>query len=201
MTVDGGIETVYLARHGQTLWNTQGRRQGQLDSPLTALGREQVQRNAKLLAAEPIDAVFASPLGRARESAQVLAASFGLPVVVLGELGEVDHGEFAGLTRAEIESAYPGQLDARDRDKYGYRFPGGESYADADLRARRALALVADSGARRPLLVSHEMIGRMLLKNLAGLSGEDALRLNQPWDVVYRVRRPARSNVSRRCTP
>ena len=120
---------------------------------------------------------------------------------MLGELSEVDHGEFAGLTRAEIKSAYPGQLDARDRDKYGYRFPGGESYADADLRARRALALVADSGARRPLLVSHEMIGRMLLKNLAGLSGEDALRLNQPWDVVYRVRRPARSNVSRRCTP
>lgn len=187
MTGVAGFETVYLARHGQTQWNTQGRRQGQLDSPLTALGLEQVRRNAESLSAEAIDAVFSSPLGRARESALVLAASRGLPVVVLEELGEVDHGEFAGLTRAEIEAAYPGQLDARQRDKYGYRFPGGESYADADVRAQRALHSVARTGARRPLLVSHEMLGRMLLKNLAGLSSEDALQLGQPWDVVYRL--------------
>jgi len=89
MALEGGFTAVYLARHGQTLWNTQGRRQGQLDSPLTTLGVEQVRRNAGLLSVEPVDAVFSSPLGRARASAQVLGASLGLLVVVLEGLGEV----------------------------------------------------------------------------------------------------------------
>jgi len=196
MALEGGFTAVYLARHGQTLWNTQGRRQGQLDSPLTTLGVEQVRRNAGLLSVEPVDAVFSSPLGRARASAQVLGASLGLPVVVLEGLGEVDHGGFAGLTSAQIEAAYPRQLAVRERDKYRFRFPGGESYADADLRVRRVLAAIARTGARRPLLVSHEMLGRMLLKNLAGLSSEDALRLGHPWDVVYRVV-PGQSRIER----
>jgi broad specificity phosphatase PhoE len=181
------LEVVYLARHGQTVWNLEGRQQGRLDSPLTPQGMLQARRNAELLGGEPIDAVFASPLGRARATAAVLASPLGAPVEVLDELSEVDHGEFSGLTRSEIEAAWPVQALARRRDKYGYRFPDGESYADADARAGRALARVVRSGARVPLLVSHEMIGRMLLKNLAGLTREQALLRSQPWDVVYRV--------------
>ncbi|MFD7158171.1 histidine phosphatase family protein [Kribbella sp. NPDC059898] len=57
--------TTYLARHGQTEWNVAGRRQGRLDSPLTALGLEQARRNGRLLTRENIDAAFTSPLGRA----------------------------------------------------------------------------------------------------------------------------------------
>jgi probable phosphoglycerate mutase len=56
--------TVYLARHGQTEWNAAGRRQGRLDSPLTALGLQQAAQNAELLSAQGIDAIFASPVGR-----------------------------------------------------------------------------------------------------------------------------------------
>jgi len=77
-----------------------------------------------------------------------------------------------------------GSCRSGQRGKYDYRFPGGESYADADVRAGQALAEVARSGAHRPLLVSHEMIGRMLLKQLGV---EDALGLDQPSEVVYRV--------------
>jgi probable phosphoglycerate mutase len=83
-----------------------------------------------------------------------------------------------------VVEAWPGQQSVRQRDKYGYRFPGGESYADADVRAGRALAEVARSGARHPLLVSHEMIGRMLLKQL-GVA--EALDSRQPSEVIYRV--------------
>jgi broad specificity phosphatase PhoE len=115
------------------------------------------------------------------------AAALGMAVQVLDELSEVDHGELSGLTRAEIAAAWPGQAEARARDKYLYRFPGGESYADAETRAGRALDRIARSGVRAPLLVSHEMIGRMLLKNLAGLDRVEALRLSHPSDVVYKV--------------
>jgi broad specificity phosphatase PhoE len=182
------FECVYLARHGQTAWNLEGRSQGRLDSPLTPEGVRQVQRNAAAVRGEPVDALFASPMGRARASAAAFAAALGLPMRVLDELAEVDHGELSGLTSAEKTAAWPGLAEARERDKYFFRFPGGESYADADARAARALARIAGSEARAPLLVSHEMIGRMLMKNLAGLDSAQALRLNHPSDVVYKVR-------------
>jgi probable phosphoglycerate mutase len=133
-------------------WNLEGRRQGRLDSPLTALGVLQVRGNAERIRREPVDAIFASPLGRARASAETFATTL-----------------------------------AREREKYSFRFPGGESYADADARAGRALAGIAQVGARRPLLVSHEMVGRMLLKQLGGLNRAEALRLSHPSDLVYRV--------------
>ena len=176
------FEAVYLARHGQTEWNVAGRRQGRLDSPLTAHGVVQARHNASLLSEHQIDGVFSSPLGRARRTAEILAV--GRPVTVLDDLAEVSHGEWSGLTSAEIDAGWPGQRVAREADKYAFRFPGGESYADADVRAGRALAEIARSGARRPLVVSHEMVGRMLLKQL-GVA--DSLQLRQPSDVVYRV--------------
>jgi probable phosphoglycerate mutase len=182
------FDTVYLARHGQTEWNVEGRRQGRLDSPLTAEGVAQVERNAAALRGTVIDALYCSPMGRARASAAVFAAALGIAAQVVDELAEVDHGELSGLIRAEVEAAWPGFEQERARDKYHCRFPGGESYADADARAGRALARIARSGARRPLLVSHEMIGRMLLKNLAGLDRAEALGLHQPSDLVYIAR-------------
>lgn len=188
------FESVYLARHGQTVWNLEGRSQGRLDSPLTPEGVLQVRRNVAAVRGEPVDALFSSPMGRARTSAAVFAAALGLPVRILEELSEVDHGKLSGLTRAEKALAWPGHEQARARDKYFYRFPGGESYADADARAGRALARIARSGVRAPLLVSHEMIGRMLVKNLAGLDRARALAHQHPWDVVYKVR-PERGTI------
>jgi probable phosphoglycerate mutase len=178
------VTTFYLARHGQTEWNVEGRKQGRLDSPLTPHGLAQVRRNAGLLSNELIDGIYTSPLGRAHTTAEVFAAALRLPVHVLDDLSEVDHGEWSGLTTAEVEAGWPGQLGVRQRDKYEYRFPGGESYRDAEIRAGRALAEVARAGVRRPLLVSHEMIGRMVLKQL-GVA--DVLRLRQPSEVIYRV--------------
>jgi Histidine phosphatase superfamily (branch 1) len=103
------FESVYLARHGQTVWNLTGRQQGRLDSPLTPEGARQVRRNAAAVRHEPVDALFSSPLERARTSAAVFAAALGMPVTVLDELSEVDHGELSGLSRAEIAAAWPGQ--------------------------------------------------------------------------------------------
>ncbi|HWD81148.1 MAG TPA: histidine phosphatase family protein [Kribbella sp.] len=177
--------TTYLARHGQTEWNVAGRRQGRLDSPLTAVGVEQAHRNSRLLTGEGIDAVFASPLGRAQRTAGIIASELGLTVQVVDDLAEIDHGLWSGLGSAEIDAGWPGQRSARTENKYAYRFPEGESYADGEVRAGRALAEIERLGVRRPLLVSHEMIGRMLLRQL-GVS--DALDLRQPSDVIYRVR-------------
>ena len=181
----GNWERVLLARHGQTEWNAAGRRQGRLDSPLTALGIAQARR----LAATGADRIFTSPLGRATATARLAAEGLGVPVEVVDELAEVHHGELAGLTDTEIEARFPGAWWDRTGDKYRWRFPGGESYEDADPRALRALEKIAAGPARVPLIVSHEMIGRLLLRHLLGLTPDEALSRRLPHDVVITVDR------------
>jgi len=180
-------QSVYLARHGQTEGNAQGRWQGQLDTPLTARGRAQARTVADLVAGEPVDAVFCSPQGRAAATAQVCGDLLGLPVIPVDELAELHHGAMAGMTPQEMDDAFPGELARRSDDKFLWRFPGGESYEDAVPRAARALAHVASSGAQHPLLVSHEMIGRLLLHHLRRIDIGTALAGGHPQGVVYRV--------------
>jgi broad specificity phosphatase PhoE len=180
------VTTVYLARHGETEWSRIGRRQGRLDAPLTVEGLAEVDRVAAMLASLPIDALFSSPLARASSTAAIYGEALGLSVVLLDDLQEIDHGEMSGLTRAEIDAAYPGEFERRSTNHYSWRFPGGESYEDADGRAFRAIdAILATSTS--PLVVSHEMIGRMLLRNLLELTPAEALEFRHPHGAIYAV--------------
>jgi probable phosphoglycerate mutase len=138
-------------------------------------------------ASSAVDSIFSSPLGRAHRTALIIAAKLGRPVLVLDALAEVHHGAFAGLTDQQIEARYPGELVRRQTQKYTWRFPDGESYADADFRARTALDDVARSGAVSPMLVTHEMTGRMLLRALIGLRPDEALSWSLPHGVVAEV--------------
>lgn len=181
------FDVVYLARHGQTQWNRERRKQGQLDSPLSAAGRTHAENLSQAAASFDVDLIASSPIGRALTTAEICAHALGLSVVVVAELAEVHHGAMAGLTTSEASARFPGALELRAMDKYEWRFPGGESYADGDLRAGIALDRIARTGARRPLIVSHEMIGRMLRRNLLDSRPADVLSTNQPHDVVLRV--------------
>jgi probable phosphoglycerate mutase len=187
-------ETVFLARHAQTQWNLERRRQGLLDSPLTEAGIAQARRHAELLQGRDIDAVFTSPLGRAIQTARIIAEPLRLRVEVVTELAELDHGAFSGLVDEQIDARFPGARARRAADKYEWRFPGGESYADADARVARALQRIGRRPARRPLLVSHEMVGRLLQRHLLGLDPQTALARSHPHDVVYEIDPAARES-------
>jgi broad specificity phosphatase PhoE len=194
------FELVFLARHAETEWNRQRRRQGQLDSPLTPEGLAAARRLGIVVADHPVDSVFSSPLGRAATTAALGAAQLGMSVTIVEDLAEIHHGEMAGLTTSEIDRRFPGEMGRRADDKYEWRFPGGESYADADRRAGAALSQIASHGARRPLVVSHEMIGRMLLRHLLQLDTADALTWDHPHDVIYRVDVTHRAVTSVACS-
>lgn len=181
------FETVTVVRHGEAEWNRAGRRQGQLDSPLTAEGEQHAEALAASLGTAPIDAIFSSPLGRADRTAEVIAATLHQPVRTLETLAEVHHGVFAGLTNEEIETSHPGALARRQAEKFTWRFPDGESYADAEIRASEALTQIAGDGSVTPLLVTHEMIGRMLLKVLLNLRPEQALTWSLPHGAIIAV--------------
>ncbi|GGS29746.1 histidine phosphatase family protein [Deinococcus sp. A31D244] len=177
---------VYLARHGQTEWNVQGRGQGQLDSPLTPLGVAQALSHARTLAGVPFTRAYCSPLGRARRSAELILRGRDVPLIPLEDLREVDHGALAGLLPHERQARYPELAEARRQDKFGTVMPGGESYETASPRAARVAALLWDQPGP-VLVVSHEMIGRLLRLHLLGLTPQEALRTGQPQDTLYRV--------------
>ncbi len=192
--MDWQFEVVFLARHGQTEGNRERRRQGQLDSPLTDVGFAQAANLAGVAGTQSMDGIFTSPLGRARLTAATISASVGIAVEVMCELAEVHHGEFAGLTDHEIEDRDPGVLAHRASNKYSSRFPGGESYRDADERGYRALQRAQARGSRRPLFVTHEMVGLMLLRRLLDLPPAVALERSLPQGVMLEVA-PARKAV------
>jgi probable phosphoglycerate mutase len=183
------FDRVYIVRHGETEWNLLGRRQGQLDSPLTERGRCQAQSAAAQIPVGSADGLFSSPLGRSIYTARVIAETLELKTTVIEELAEVHHGRFAGLTNAEIEELFPGELSRRQLIKYRWQFPYGESYEQAAGRAARALRRISSGGVRRPILVTHEMIGRMLLKELLDLDPDDALLASVPHGEAVLVER------------
>ena len=129
---------VLLIRHGQSEWNADGRWQGQADPPLTDLGRHQALHAARNLGT--VDAIVASDLQRASETALIIAEALGVgPVVLEPGLRERDAGEWSGLTRAEIERDWPGYLDSPAADRHA-AFAGdpGRAAQGASGDGRRA---------------------------------------------------------------
>jgi probable phosphoglycerate mutase len=148
------VTTILLARHGETDWNRENRFQGHADPPLNETGRAQAAQLAAVLAAEPLAAVYSSPLRRAFETAQILAAPHGLEPVPVDALREVDVGSWEGLTRAEIEERFPEQF-ARWRG-YEAGWEDGESYEEMSRRVIAGLLELATAHeGERILAVSH----------------------------------------------
>jgi probable phosphoglycerate mutase len=148
------VTTILLARHGETDWNRENRFQGHADPPLNETGRAQAAQLATALAAEPLAAVYSSPLRRAFETAQILAAPHGLVPVPVDALREVDVGSWEGLTRAEIEERFPEQF-ARWRG-YEAGWEDGESYEEMSRRVIAGLLELATAHeGERILAVSH----------------------------------------------
>ncbi|HET6950828.1 MAG TPA: histidine phosphatase family protein [Acidimicrobiales bacterium] len=129
---------VLLVRHGQSEWNAAGRWQGQADSRLSDLGRLQAREAARSIGA--VDAVWASDLQRAAQTAAIIAQEIGVgPVMLDPDLRERDAGEFSGLTRDEIEERFPGYLAAHHRP------PSWEPDEHLLARAVRALRRIAEA--------------------------------------------------------
>ncbi len=152
------MTTILLARHGETDWNRTGRFQGHADPPLNDAGRAQARELADRLRDTPFDAVYTSDLRRAHQTAEIVAASHGVPVVADPGLREVDIGSWSGLTRAEVEQRFPG---AEHHD--------GESRADHLARVLETVERIARAHPDgRILIVSHGGSLRALRRHCAG---------------------------------
>ena len=180
--------TLYLIRHGQTEWNAEKRMQGQAESDLTALGREQAANNAEAVSALGVDAIFASPLRRARDSALALSERTGLPITFDARLMEWRAGDWSGSLYADIVKRWPQEWAAWEADRWTYRPPGAENFADLVDRGGKALADILRADVRRIAIVSHGFITRGMLAYMLALDPEDALEIKTPNDAFFRLR-------------
>jgi 2,3-bisphosphoglycerate-dependent phosphoglycerate mutase len=141
--LNDALTRVVAVRHGETDWNAQTRIQGQIDIGLNAVGRDQAQRLGRALADARFDAVYASDLRRAADTARAVAERAGLPLRTEVSLRERAFGDFEGLTWAEVEQRHPeASRRWRERDA-SFGPPGGETLALFYERAVGALAAIA----------------------------------------------------------
>jgi len=176
-----------LWRHGQTTWNAERRFQGQTDIPLDETGEAQAEYTAKRLATLRPDAIFASDLSRAQQTAAALSKLTGVPVIPDKELRERAGGDWEGLSDEDIRTRYPAE-------RASWNPPNGEPTAVVADRVAAALTRIAQTLDRGQLavVVSHGAALRLGMERLLGLPDEAAGALgplsNCSWSVLARRR-------------
>jgi broad specificity phosphatase PhoE len=165
---------IWLARHGETDANAEGRVQGSLDPALNERGREQARALAREVAPLGIRALYTSQLLRARETAAIIGEAVGLEPRVDERFAESWRGEWEGRFHDEIKDEDPEAWEASFGAGSEFRFPGGESLAEHGERVEAGLADVA-RGALPALVICHGgTIRRVLAARLPEGQGEFA---------------------------
>jgi broad specificity phosphatase PhoE len=183
---------IYLVRHGQTEFNLERRHHGHADSPLTELGCEQARRAGEALAAliDPRGSViFSSPLGRALQTANIIAdvTAVERPIIVDSDLMEIGMGSAEGMTQAEMEKRWPVPQASTASETMSLLSPDGEDLEALAERLGRALRRVTNHHAVSRIVVSHGVAGRMLRALHLGLDIVEAFRLPAPQDALFRL--------------
>jgi broad specificity phosphatase PhoE len=158
---------VFLARHGQTAYNKEGRFQGQQAVPLDATGRVQASELARRAAEHGFAALWSSPLLRARETAAMVSDALGLEPIYDERFMETNAGDWTDRSFSDVQAESPELFAAFVAADPDFAFPGGESFVQQEDRVGAALRDV-ESGALPALVVCHGMVIRAALSVRVG---------------------------------
>lgn len=182
---------IYVVRHGQTVWNLQKRKQGQMDSPLTLRGINQASLISEILKEEIDDftdfEIVISPQWRCQQFSSIICERLGikfLECTIEEDLREHSFGFWEGLTEEEIESEYPGMLGKRYANWWEYIVPGGESY---ELLSKRVEKVLLRYYNKKVVFVCHEMVSKVLRGNYLEMNHEDVLKLKHKQNRVFKL--------------
>jgi broad specificity phosphatase PhoE len=174
---------ILLARHGETPWNAEGRYQGQEDIALSEVGIAQATALGERLNDLHIDRAVASPLARARRTAELALGESRASTLMFDEsLKEIAHGSWEGLLTSEIHVRDPDRLRAWRQAPESVQMPdGGESLQQVQDRAWPAMARACSGlGAESTLLiVAHDAVNRVLLCRILGIPLSNLWRFRQ----------------------
>ena len=196
MTVSALKLTVplYMLRHGETAWNTERRMQGTKNSDLTERGRLQARAMGRALKAElvrePGPTIFLrSPLGRVRETSEIIGRELGLDSSTWRDdprLAELGYGDWEGFSWQEIEVTHPTALADWRADPHGFSPPGGETHFELRRRSAAVLAEIVES-AMRTVIVGHGVSGAVVRGLNLGLDARAMFVLEKPQDAFFRL--------------
>ena len=183
---------VVVWRHGETAWNAEGRYQGQADVALNARGVSQAAAAAPRIAALRPDRIVSSDLSRAATTAQQLARHTGLTVELEPRLQEINVGDWAGMTNAEVFAAHPDFAEALAAGQDARRSATGETGAEAGSRVAEALLDIAESSpdGSTVVAVGHGFVLRVATVFLLGLDYAHNLTLGGLWNASWSVLHP-----------
>jgi len=165
---------LYVPRHGETDYNAQGRYAGSTDVPLNDCGLNQAKELAQKLVSVHFDVIVASPLTRAKQTAEIVRGMSGIPIVFDARLAERNMGVYEGLTREEARERYPktwAKLGAKSPDDAP---EGGETIGQVDARVTAALERIeTEYGDKSVLVVCHGFVSRIINRYFTGLSYDE----------------------------
>jgi len=179
------LRKLFVVRHGETLWNSEFRLQGRLDSPLTEQGERQAEANGELLARMGIERLLVSPLGRTQQTAAIINTQLNAQIELFDELIERDCGTWAGLTMSEIKTDQAAAWRERMANEWLHRPPGGENMPDVIARIAPLLDALREGAAGPVAIVSHGVVGKAILAHYLKLTDTAAGHIRQPNEVVY----------------
>jgi broad specificity phosphatase PhoE len=171
---------VYLVRHGTTEWNKEEIFRGRADCKLNETGQAEARALAEYFVDIPLEAIYASPLSRAMETAQGIAAAKGLRVIPDPDFVDIDFGEWQGLPLREVREKYSDLYRLWRERPQATTFPGGENLAGVRARAWKGLQkVVQENPEKTALIISHRVVTKILICAVLGLDDSHFWHIKQ----------------------
>lgn len=180
---------IIIIRHGETEWNQTGRFQGHSDVPLSETGRAQAEALGRNLALDHVDAIYASDLTRAIETAAPLAARFGLTVTPDPLLRELNFGAWEGRSFSDVNAENPNAMKQFYNDPEYADIPDSEPFPDFQKRVAGRVREIAElHRGKRIVIVSHGASIRILLADILAMPIRSIWHISQLNTAVNKIR-------------
>jgi len=187
---------IYIARHGETTWNVEGRIQGRSDPGLSPKGEQQSLALLEQLKGRSLTAIYTSSLQRSILTAQPVANQFSLPIRKESELDEIAFGILEGRNLYQFDEVTRNEWERFKDDRFNYRIPGAENYTDVANRIKPFIEkTLRDHEGEEVLIVGHRVVNRLLIGMLMEYPLEWVLKIEQTHDCLYLIQRNDETKV------
>ncbi|NWG03543.1 MAG: histidine phosphatase family protein [Syntrophaceae bacterium] len=187
---------IYIARHGETTWNVEGRIQGRSDPGLSPKGQQQSLALLEQLKDRPLTNIYTSTLQRSILTAQPVSHHFGLPIRQSSELDEIAFGILEGRNLFQFDEVTKKEWERFKDDRFNYRIPGAENYTDVANRVRPFVGRVLESHqGEEVLVIGHRVVNRLLIGMFLEFPLERVLKIEQTHDCLYLIQKNDETKV------
>jgi broad specificity phosphatase PhoE len=180
----GFLMKLFLVRHGETVWNTEKRYQGWLDSELTKRGKKQIRLIADFLETRDFEKIYSSDFDRAKKTAEEIKRKKEHEIIFSPSLREMFYGLIDGMKRDEIKEKFPEFWNKRQKNRYYTTPPKGESYEQLENRVIPLLKKIV-SEKKSAVIVSHSNPNKAMIRMLLGLDESAIDEFYQPNECIY----------------